>query len=127
MYLSTRTKGTTGEDEALKYLLTKGYTLIERNYNAFAQSSGKEKGELDLIMQDGEFIVFIEVKSLEDASGYTIYESLTPTKKKRLGRAINNWLFKHNKVNAIWRLDFVGVVKTQTRYNIEHYEFISLD
>lgn len=49
-------KGKAGEDEALSYLVRQGLTLIERNFRC-------RGGEIDLIMQDGGEVVFVEVSS----------------------------------------------------------------
>ena len=51
-------KGRYGEDLALQYLLKKGYELVDQNYS----TEMGPKGELDLIMRDGDRLVFIEVK-----------------------------------------------------------------
>jgi putative endonuclease len=47
--------GQQAEDYALAYLQKQGLALIERNYRC-------RGGEIDLIMRDGEHIVFIEVR-----------------------------------------------------------------
>ncbi|PCI18504.1 MAG: YraN family protein [Piscirickettsiaceae bacterium] len=57
MALFKRTKdiGQHGEDLALAFLLDNGFTLIQRNYHS-------RYGEIDLIMQDNDYIVFVEVR-----------------------------------------------------------------
>ena len=116
--MDTRSKGRESEEIACQYLKEKGYKLIERNFNA-------KGGELDLIMQDKEFIVFVEVKSVFEDTGYSIYETLTMLKKARLKKAINIWLLKHNKLDSIWRVDFLGIVIGKEN-KIEHFEFLDL-
>jgi putative endonuclease len=54
--VKTAEAGRSGEDLALKYLISKKYKLIERNYRA-------GRYEIDLIMRDKTAIVFTEVKS----------------------------------------------------------------
>ena len=46
----------TGEALAVAHLKARGYEILERNYRAV-------RGEIDLIAQDGDFIVFVEVKT----------------------------------------------------------------
>ncbi|MCP3669207.1 MAG: YraN family protein, partial [Gammaproteobacteria bacterium] len=52
---TTRKIGTEAEDLALEYLKQQGLTLLNRNYHC-------RRGEIDLIMQDGNFLVFVEVR-----------------------------------------------------------------
>lgn len=119
--MDTREKGTKGEDIAREYLENKGYKFIASNF--FASRSG----EIDLIMRDEDYIVFVEVKSLSNKSSYTIFESLTRTKKRRLKYSINRWLIKKKKENSIWRVDFVGIIiNKKAVQSIDHFEFIDL-
>ena len=48
--------GKKGEKLVEKYLIERGYRLLKRNFRT-------PFGEADLIMQDGEEIVFVEVKT----------------------------------------------------------------
>ena len=49
--------GNCGEDRAAEYLLNKGYELVRRNFRT-------NQGEIDIIVKNGECIVFVEVKTL---------------------------------------------------------------
>ena len=60
-------KGDQAENLALDYLKQAGLKLIERNYRC-------RLGEIDLVMQDGDDLVFIEVR-------YRNTEKLAKTKK----------------------------------------------
>ena len=48
--------GEAGERLAERFLKKKGYRLVERNWR-------RKAGEVDLLMQDGEVLVVVEVKS----------------------------------------------------------------
>ncbi len=52
---NSRQKGTDYEEKAAFYLESKGYNILERNYQI-------NKGEIDIIAKDGMYIVFVEVK-----------------------------------------------------------------
>ena len=54
--------GRKGEEIALKYLTDKGYELIARNYRF------KRFGELDLIMKDGKYLVFVASEYIHEQS-----------------------------------------------------------
>lgn len=120
--MNTRERGYTSEDVAAEYLIKKGYSLIAKNFYA-----GKN-GEIDLIMCKGRFIVFVEVKSLMINSPFTIYESLTRSKKRKLKYSVQKWLLKKSREKADWRMDFVGIIwnKDKSINKIEHFEFIEV-
>ena len=58
--MQTTRFGRDGETAAEKYLEGKGYHFLTRNFK-------RTHGEIDLIMEDGETLVFIEVKSSTSA------------------------------------------------------------
>lgn len=53
---TTKAIGDKGEDYAVKYLKKHGYRIIERNYL-------KRYGEIDIIAENKEYLVFVEVKT----------------------------------------------------------------
>jgi putative endonuclease len=57
MAINTRQKGDVGENVACRYLVNKGYVVLERNYR-------KKWGEIDIITTKDKIIHFIEVKSV---------------------------------------------------------------
>lgn len=108
------------EKVALNYLLDKGFTSLDHNFNT-------RTGEIDLILKDNEFIVFVEVKSLNKSNNFSIYETLTKKKKRRIKSSIYTWLNAKDLNASIWRCDFVGIVyEDEERYTIEHFEFVQL-
>jgi len=119
--MNKRDFGERFEGVAKDYLLNKGYLFIESNYYT-------KYGEIDLVMKENDFIVFVEVKTLNPKKGFNIYESLTRNKKRSLKSAINSWLYSHKKIGSAWRLDFVGI-EIDFKNNvekIEHFEFVKL-
>lgn len=54
--MNHRELGALGEKAAVKYLKKKKYKILEKNYKT-------KMGEIDIIARDGDFLVFIEVKS----------------------------------------------------------------
>lgn len=65
------------EKEALQFLEAKGMRLIMQNYRAYV-------GEIDLIMQDQEEIVFVEVKCRSRTDFGSADEAITKTKINKL-------------------------------------------
>lgn len=83
-----RIKGDDKERLAEENLLAKGFTLIERNFLCKA-------GEIDLIMQDQEYLVFIEVRYRENKDFGGALGSITAGKQKKLRRAAEFYLLKN--------------------------------
>ena len=77
--------GQAGEDAALAYLTRHGLTLRERNFRC-------RGGEIDLIMQDGGTLVFIEVRKRADVRHGGAAASVTRAKQARLIIAAQTWL-----------------------------------
>lgn len=95
--------GKQAEVKACQFLKEHGLRLLSQNYRCFL-------GEIDLIMQDGHDIVFVEVRSKHSLEHGTAIESITrPKQKKIINTALRflqerNWL---NKVNC--RFDVIGI------------------
>lgn len=68
MVINTIQKGNIGENIACKYLVNKGYIILERNYR-------KKWGEIDIITTKDNIIHFIEVKSVvvKDVTDFDIH------------------------------------------------------
>lgn len=106
--------GKIGEDLALTYLQQKGFQLKERNYS-FARA------EIDLIMHNGDDLVFIEVKTRQTAEIGEPYLAVTRNKQKQLIKAAHQYIIsKDLDVNA--RFDVVSIVHNSYRTQIEHIE-----
>ena len=78
--------GKIGEDMAVKFLKKKSYKIIERNFIA-----GKY-GEIDIIAKDKGELVFVEVKTKTDEQFGSPEQEFTYQKKKKMRRAIQNYL-----------------------------------
>lgn len=96
--------GRVGERLALEHYARRGFGVLERNYRSPA-------GELDLILYDGETIVFAEVKTRR-AGGLDPIESITPAKQRRLRRLAASWLAERTGLPRAreLRFDAVGIV-----------------
>jgi putative endonuclease len=68
--------GKKGEKLVEKYLLARGYTLLKRNFRT-------PFGEADFVMQDGDEIVFVEVKTRTSETFGTPKEAVGREKQKR--------------------------------------------
>ena len=75
--LSRRRIGDRGEVLALGYLVEKGYAPVERNYRT-------RRGEIDLILNDGNTLVFVEVKLRRGTGFGDPLEAVTARKQTRI-------------------------------------------
>ena len=118
--------GQIGEDEAAKYLRNKGFSVLDRNYR-------KPWGELDIIAKKGNWLYFVEVKTVTRdrvGDGVNFYEpedNIHPWKIKHLSRAINTYLLE-KKINdeTDWQIDSIAVYLNNRGelLKIEHLEDI---
>jgi len=69
--------GQKGEGIALSFLITKGYSIIERNYKT-------PMGEIDIIARDNETLVFVEVKTRESIEFGLPFESVDRRKRRKI-------------------------------------------
>ena len=111
--------GKWGEDLAADYLQRKGYTIIERDWK-----SGKR--DLDIIAQDGNVIVFVEVKTRRNRLFGEPEESVDYHKLQNLQQAISHYVkFKHIRQEI--RFDIISIVGTVgTDPDIQHIQDVML-
>lgn len=83
--MSGRAVGDRGEALARRYLEGRGYGFVEGNYRT-------PYGEVDLILLDGETLVFVEVKLRKDSAYGGPLEAVTPRKQARLRLAAEQYL-----------------------------------
>lgn len=86
--LDRRARGDAVEHTALDYLQRQGLRLVARN----ARARG---GELDLVMLDGETLVFVEVRYRAGRGFGGGAASIDPGKRRKLVRAAQAFLLRH--------------------------------
>ena len=109
-------KGRGGEDSAKKYLLEKGLGWIESNFSC-------DMGEIDLIMTDNDWLVFVEVKFKSDDNFGIPEEMISPWKISQVKRIAQIYLMTRREINKKYlkyRVDAVCILGEQ----ITHYENI---
>lgn len=77
MLTDKKTVGNFGEDAACKLLEDNGYKVIKRNFYCRA-------GEIDIIATDGEYTVFVEVKTRKNADFGTAAEFVDWRKQEKI-------------------------------------------
>ena len=105
--------GKNGENIVADYLHKKGYTILDRNFNCWW-------GELDIIAQDKNEIVFIEVKTRSSKQYGNAAEAVNNIKKKHLYKTIQYYIYCKGLQNSFIRLDVVEVYFSNGKTNINH-------
>lgn len=108
--------GSAGEAAARRYLEARGYAFVEANWRCAS-------GELDLVMRDGDELVFVEVKIRRgDAAGSAI-EAVTRQKARKVLKTGEWYVARHPQfADLIWRCDIVAITLglTGAVRSIEH-------
>jgi putative endonuclease len=90
--------GRRGEDLVEKYLKSKGYAVLERNFHC-------RFGEIDIVARDGNEIVFIEVKTRRGANFGHPEEAIDPRKQKRIIRTPHHYMSELGDQYDDFRID----------------------
>ena len=107
--------GRQGEDIAASFLTGKGCKIIERNWRCSA-------GELDLIVADGDTLVFVEVRTRTGSRFGLAEESITPAKQARLVELAQTYLQESTAPLLSWRIDVVTVQLGRGLPQMNHIE-----
>ena len=102
MTLKKKELGAKGEEIAVRYLQSREYKILERNYRI-------RFGEIDIIAEQGENLVFIEVKTRADKYFGSPFESVTVRKQKQLSKVALEYISKKDWHNRPARFDVVGI------------------
>lgn len=94
--------GSLGEDLACQHLRKLGYKILQRNFRI-------RGGEIDLICQDKDYLVFVEVKARYSHEYGLPSESITPWKIKALLKTALFYIQRIKWGDRGYRIDFVSV------------------
>jgi len=94
--------GDIGEELARKFLKKKGYRIHETNFRC-------REGEIDIIAERKDCLVFVEVRTRTSSSFGSPEESVTSAKKEKLIATALAYMGNHKDLPDNWRIDFVGI------------------
>ena len=92
----------TGESFAAAHLKARGYKILAQNYR-----SGR--GEIDLVAQDGDCIVFVEVKTRRSLKFGLPQAAVTTQKQRQISKIALGYLQGHNRFDAPCRFDVIAI------------------
>jgi putative endonuclease len=99
----SRKLGRWGERRSCRYLKGKGYRLITQNFRC-------NSGEVDIVMADGDSLVFVEVKTRRNENTASAQSAVNSNKRQRLTRAANRFVRQYKITNKPLRFDVMAVV-----------------
>ena len=107
--------GRIGEDLTVYYLTKKGYNILCRNYRI-------RGAEIDIIAENGEFIIFVEVKSHSLTNYVPSAEAVYTGQSERIHKAAETYLYR-NPCELQPRFDIAAVtLKNNRPYRFEYYD-----
>lgn len=108
-----RARGTDAEDQACRFLRRQGLRLIARNYHC-------RQGEIDLIMQDADNLVFVEVRYRRQSRYGSGLESVDRRKQQRIAHCAAHYLHRHPRAAELAaRFDVVALTPGADEPRIE--------
>jgi len=112
----TQPFGRYGEELAVKHLQTAGYEIIATKWRC-------SLGEIDIIVQKENMLVFVEVRSRHADNTEASFESVNTRKQSKLAALANEYIDTHKLDDTIWRIDVIGVaIPKSGKAIIEHIE-----
>lgn len=107
--------GEFAENIVCEHLISKGYTVRERNWRPSSSHS-----EIDLIAQKDDMLVFVEVKARKDRD-VDPADAMTASKIKNVVRGANSYL-KMQEYDFFYRFDVATVNGNPDSYVLDYLE-----
>jgi putative endonuclease len=99
---SRKHTGNLGESLASAYLQTQGYTILATNWHC-------PNGEIDIVAQQGDALVFVEVKTRRAGGLDAAFNSITVQKRQRLIDSAYNYIHDQELEDPLWRIDLIAI------------------
>lgn len=112
--------GSNGEEIACDFLEKSGYKIIEKNYRC-------KIGEIDIIAQDKDELIFIEVKTRSQRVFGNPVESVNDEKKNHIYRVAQYYIMLKKLERAKVRFDVIEVYIKNSNVNINLIKNAILD
>ena len=104
--------GKKGEDLAVKYLINKGYRILNRNFRY-------RKAEIDIIARKHKVLAMIEVKTRNEGFYEGIADSISTKKRNLIVSAADHYVTV-NSLDLEVRFDIITLIKKYQGFLIEH-------
>lgn len=114
MSYDTKQLGQWGEATAEKYLIERGYKILDRNYRTAI-------GELDIVARKNGILAFVEVKTRDavNANHFLPEESVNPRKQSKLKKLSEVYISEHRyKGDQEWQIDVISVILNKSTQEV---------
>lgn len=100
-----RGTGAMGEEIATNFLISRGYSILERNFRC-------KGGEVDIVAHepDNRSLVFIEVKARRNLAYGLPQLAVTPFKQRQISKAALTWIAKNRQHDRNARFDVIAIL-----------------
>ncbi len=99
-------RGQYGEKLAARFLQKQGLSIVAKNVRS-------RHGEIDLVAQDGSYIVFVEVRLRQKNAPVSAAQSINTAKQKKWKLTAQDYLQKHYKQPPDCRFDAVLITENK--------------
>ncbi len=111
--------GDKGEKIAEEYLREKSYKILDKNFRY------SKLGELDLVAQKGNAVIFFEVKTRNKTglSEFLPEDNITHDKQKKLIKLAQIYLAKCRLNDVSWQIDILAIeIYRDGSFDVRHTE-----
>ena len=107
--------GALGEEAAAGFLRAGGYRIVARNHRC-------RLGEVDIVAEKGELLVFVEVRTRATAVFGRPEETVDPRKQRRVIAAARDYLARRRGPAKAARFDVIAVLDGPQGPALTHFE-----
>ncbi len=108
-------RGQRGEALVADHLHRRGWRILDRNWRFHHK-------ELDLVVERGGVVAFVEVKTrAADGLGHPL-EAITARKRRDLATAARGWIAAHGRAYDTFRFDAAVVITGPAGTTVDHIE-----
>ena len=105
--------GKSGEDLVANYLRKNGWSIVKRNYQC-------RYGEIDIIAENEQYIIFVEVKTRKENSMVSAFEAVDSTKQQKIMLTVQDYMSKV-ETSLQPRFDVAGVTVKERKDGSKGY------
>ena len=102
-FLKQKSLGARGEAQAARYLRKQGYRILDRNVKL-------GRYEIDIIAEEGDTVVFVEVKTRSEDDGISPETNVGYDKQRRIITAARIYISQRPDAETHYRFDVVSVI-----------------
>jgi putative endonuclease len=108
-----RASGLGAEQRAAAFLEEAGYCILDRNFRC-------RYGEIDLVVERGELLCFVEVRMRSSATWGDPSQTVSLSKQRRIVKTALHYLIAHAISNRMLRFDVIAIIGQGAEARVEH-------